>query len=77
MNQKVQDILLNLQAADCNDELIQECLLRYEMQDLKKLIKLLQCHRCALIEKLHQQQRKIECLDYLIYCLKNEYEENE
>ena len=30
----------------------------------------LKCQRCRLIEDLHKQQKKVDCLDYLIYQLK-------
>ena len=39
--------------------------------NLKNAIHLLKIERCHLLEKLHHEQKKIDCLDYLIYSLKD------
>ena len=49
---------------------------KYNNDDLKMLIKSLQCHRCCLLDKLHEEQKKIDCLDYLIYTLKKQMKED-
>ena len=49
---------------------------KYNNDDLKMLIKSLQCHRCCLLDKLHEEQKKIDCLDYLIYMLKKQMKED-
>ena len=43
---------------------------------LKNEGKSLQCHRCCLLDKLHEEQKKIDCLDYLIYTLKKQMKED-
>lgn len=56
--------------------LLQSVLKKYNNDDLKMLIKSLQCHRCCLLDKLHEEQKKIDCLDYLIYMLKKQMKED-
>ena len=67
--------IMNLKDAGCDEELITQCIKKYNNDDLKMLIKSLQCHRCCLLDKLHEEQKKIDCLDYLIYSLKKKMEE--
>lgn len=60
-------IIENLKDAGCDDETIacyMEC--RACGETLKKK-KLLAKHRQGLLDDLHQCQREIDCLDYLIY----------
>ena len=37
---------------------------------MQELIQMLRCQRCHLMEKLHREQQKVDCLDYLIYQIK-------
>ena len=72
----VEDLIMNLKDAGCDEELITKCIKKYNNDDLKTLIKSLQCHRCCLLDKLHEEQKKIDSLDYLIYLLKKQMEED-
>lgn len=65
----------NLKDAGCPKELIEQCILLYENKDSKKLTGQLSHHRKVLLGDLHQIQEEIDCLDYLLYRLKNEEEE--
>lgn len=40
--------------------------------DSKGLLTLLARHRAALLEEVHRGEKKIDCLDYLIYQLKHQ-----
>ena len=71
-NEMVEDFITTLKDAGCDEELISKCIKKYNDDDLKTLIKSLQCHRCCLLDKLHEEQKKIDCLDYLIYSLKKQ-----
>ena len=68
----IEELIMNLKDAGCDEELIK----KYNNDDLKMLIKSLQCHRCCLLDKLHEEQKKIDCLDYLIYTLKKQMKED-
>ena len=35
-------------------------------------LRVLRQHRCTLLEILHEEQKKLDCLDYLLYQLKKE-----
>ena len=72
----IEELIMNLKDAGCYEELITKCIKKYNNYDLKLLIKSLQFHRCCLLDKLHEEQKKIDCLDYLIYTLKKQMKED-
>ena len=43
----------------------------------KEMYQFLKLHRCKLLKTVHQEQKKIDYLDYLVYMLKKEESENE
>ena len=57
-----------LRDAGCSEEEI--CLLMAHIQEPKKLLGLLAKHRSALLNEVHESERKIECLDYLVHQIK-------
>ena len=59
-------IIQNLKDAGCEQNLIDEFLKLEESAQLKLLAK----HRSNLLEELHKNQKQIDCLDYLIFNLK-------
>lgn len=66
------NIISNLEDAGFNNEQIDEFMKFYKNKDLQRQILFLKCQRCTLLERLHEAQKRIDCLDYLIYILKNE-----
>ena len=42
-----------------------------EAGNTKEQLRLLYRHRAALLDRLHQDQKQIDCLDYLIYRIQN------
>ena len=56
--------------AGCDCEKTQQYLRLLEEGRMQELIQMLRCQRCHLMEKLHREQQKVDCLDYLIYQLK-------
>ncbi|WP_333575358.1 hypothetical protein [Faecalibacillus intestinalis] len=56
--------------------LLQSVLKNIIIDDLKMLIKSLQCHRCCLLDKLHEEQKKIDCLDYFNIYVKEQMKED-
>ncbi|MCC8051518.1 MAG: hypothetical protein LIP10_12835 [Clostridiales bacterium] len=65
-------IIQNMKDAGCDDACIQEFLLEYRQGEKKKCDMLLSRHRRGLLERLHQEQKKIDCLDYLSYQMKRQ-----
>jgi hypothetical protein len=62
-------VILNLQDADCSQEMIQQFL---QERDPEKRLRLLSVHRRHLLDGIHDGQRKLDILDYLIFIMKQE-----
>lgn len=67
----------NLIDADCDLDLINEILLDYKDENLDQMMKRLKEYRFTLLERVRFQQKKLDCLDYLIFLLRKRGEENE
>lgn len=39
----------------------------FQLEDRQKKLRLLSCHRCSLLDKIHEYQKQLDCLDYLMY----------
>lgn len=62
----------NLRDAGCTDEYI-ECFARIAGKEgIKEQLDFLTKHRVSLLDSVHEYQKKIDCLDYLIYRIKNQ-----
>ncbi len=59
-------ILQNLKDAGCDAETIEKF---FKLSHCEK-IKLLTQHRMKLLDTLHKYQKKIDCLDYLIFTIR-------
>lgn len=66
------DIMQNLKDAYCSDEFIKEFFKLKEYGNSKLLVQLLYKHRDKLLDGLHDFQKKIACLDYLIFQIEHE-----
>lgn len=71
-----ENIIRNLTDAGCNEQQIHQFLQSLKNNDFKKQMLILKCQRCTLREEVHEFQKKIDCLDYLIYTLKKEESNN-
>lgn len=67
MNIKDDNILQNLKDADCPKELIEEFFRMKEAGLNNQLVQLLYTQKTRLLESLHESQKKVDCLDYLIF----------
>lgn len=64
-----QAVTQNLLDAGCDCETIAR-FLRYEKEgDREGQMSLLAAHRLRLLEQVHQEEKRIACLDYLVYQL--------
>lgn len=59
-----------LKDAGCEGEEI-KCLLD-SFREPKQFLALLARHRASLLDEVHRGEKKIDCLDYLIYRIKKE-----
>jgi len=66
------DLIQNLKDAGCPEDLIRQFMENYRSGRIKDSIRLLQQHRRTLLDRVHALERKIGCLDYLVYHMEKE-----
>ena len=66
-----EDMIQNLHDAGCTQEAIAGFMRCMEEGEAKKGMKLLDRQRRELLDSIHDGQRKLDCLDYLIYQMQN------
>ena len=64
-------VLQNLKDAGCSDEMVEKFMAFQDSADEEQQIQLLSGHRKHLLEKLHREEKRIDCLDYLLYQMQN------
>ena len=62
----------NLKDAGCDLDTICRCEVLSCEQKKGELMRVLSLHRRALLDTVHENQRRIDCLDYLIYQLEKQ-----
>lgn len=65
-------IVQNLIDAGCEEDFITEFMEALRKDNISKDLKLLQAHRRSLLDNLHKEQKRIDCLDYLVYRMTKE-----
>ncbi len=65
-------IVQNLIDAGCGKEFIAEFMEALRKDNISEDLKLLQAHRRLLVDDLHKEQKRIDCLDYLVYRITKE-----
>ena len=66
MKEELEKILTNLSDAGCGKDELDKAKQLYEFGDKEALIRYFRKCRCIRMEELHESQRKVDCLDYLI-----------
>jgi len=66
MDQELERILTNLKDAGCGSDKLKTAERVFRTGDADALIRYLRRCRCGLMEELHESQRRVDCLDYLI-----------
>ena len=59
------DVVQNLRAAGCCEDTIRSFMDSYQAGRQKESLRILEAHRRALLDAVHAEERKIDCLDYL------------
>lgn len=72
-NIEKEDLLQNLLDAGCDQTLTGQCLKCMDAASEYKMYTLLQEHRTKILEAIHENQDRLECLDYLLYCLRKDF----
>lgn len=57
----------NLLDAGCSGDMIRRCMDLAGKQECGELLRILACHRRELLNAVHQNEKQIDCLDYLVY----------
>ena len=57
----------NLIDAGCDLELVQQCMDLAQGERMEEMKRILTRHRQTLLDMIHAEQKKIDCLDYLFY----------
>ncbi len=70
-------LLQNLEDAGCSDETIKTYMACSGEKETARQLQILCRYRCQLLEQVHAEQKKLDCLDYLIYDLKKQKKEKE
>ena len=60
-------VVQNLKDAGCTDKMVEKFMALQDSEGEEQQLRLLSGHRKHLLEKLHRDERRIDCLDYLIY----------
>lgn len=60
-------VIQNLEDAGCEPEMIQDFLSSFDKGQQKKQMELLAHQREYLLGRVHKDEKRISCLDYLIY----------
>lgn len=67
LNKGTDTIVQNLRDAGCSDETISDFLRDLRGGKTAEGLKLLAAHRRVLLNRLHEEQKQIDCLDYLVW----------
>ncbi len=62
----------NLLDAGCGADMIRRCMNLAGKQERGELLRVLSHHRRELLDLVHQSERQIDCLDYLVYQIKKQ-----
>lgn len=60
-------VIQNLKDAGCAQDIIECCMDCMEQGKKNELLKRLEEHRKDLLQKVHEEEKHIDCLDYLVY----------
>lgn len=69
-NQSTEAIIQNLKDAGCDYETIENFMADLQKGKEANGLKRLAAHRKNLLDSLHREQKCIDCLDYLVYQMK-------
>ena len=62
----------NLIDAGCDPEIVQQCMELARGQRTAEMKRVLTRHRRTLLDTVHQSEKWIDCLDYLVYTLERQ-----
>lgn len=60
-------VIQNLKDAGCSRNIIECCITCLDCGKKAELLRRLEDHRNGILHKVHEGEKQIECLDYLVY----------
>ena len=72
MSDDNEPVLRNLSDAACPNETIERFMALRSEGRMAEQVKLLQAHRKILLDTIHDGQRSLDCLDYLLFTMKKD-----
>jgi len=66
----------NLLDAGCDEKLTTRIMVLLDMGQTEQGLALLSKHRKSVLDSCHAEQKKIDCLDYLVYQLRKEQKQS-
>lgn len=67
-------VIQNLIDAGCTQEMVEHIMVQMDEDDIEALLKILEQHRSCLLSLVHEKEKQIDCLDYLVYQIKRNKE---
>ena len=62
-----QAVMQNLIDAGCSKDMIDDLMKQLAEDDMESLLQMLEKHRACLLSMVHQKEKQIDCVDYLVY----------
>ena len=62
-----EDVIQNLKDAGCNQETIESFMKCMDRDDFNGQLRLMEGQRQCLLDRVHEEEKQIDCLDYLVY----------
>lgn len=69
-------VIQNLKDAGCDTDTITAFIDNLKDDRTEEGMRLLASYRRSVLEKLHREQKKLDCLDYLVYKIEKEKKSN-
>ncbi len=70
-------MIQNLKDAGCNETTISEVSEMYRCGQMSAVGGLLKRHRCGLMDSLHECQKRVDCLDFLLWRLERKKDDKD
>lgn len=68
-------VIQNLEDAGCDQKTVEQFMKLGVTGDREKQLRLLEQHRRSLLDKVHKNEKQIDCLDYLVFRMRKEKQE--
>ena len=72
----VQAVIENLRDAGCGSRCVEQFLALGKEGKTADQLRLLSAHRQRLLDQIHRGEKRVECLDYLVYRIEKEARES-